>query len=465
MDTKKEQFKNIPSVDEILRSPECVAITKKYGRIFVVSSIRSILSSQKATVLEGGNVESFDIIVRKVKEHFSKFFIPDTRRVLNLSGTVIHTNLGRSLLAKQAIENIRMVSANHATLEFDIDKQSRGDRDNLVSKMLEELTGAEAATVVNNNAAAVYLVLSTFGFKKEVIVSRGELVEIGGSFRIPEIMERAGSKLKEVGTTNRTHFADYESAISGKTGLILKVHTSNYEVKGFTANVCERELAHLCKRANLPLTVDLGSGNLINMESYGLPKEPTVKSIVNSGADLVTFSGDKLLGGPQCGIIVGSKTLISKIKENPVKRILRVDKTTMAALSSTLFLYGDPSSLSQNLPTLGFLSRKKSEIKKMADKILPKVKDCLRHEAEVRVIDCFSQVGSGALPISTLPSVGLSIAPIKKGSKNLRVIQRKFLRLPIPIIGRIHDNSLILDVRCLLDESDIIQSLGLWEEV
>ncbi|HEX6319865.1 MAG TPA: L-seryl-tRNA(Sec) selenium transferase, partial [Burkholderiales bacterium] len=332
-------------------------------------------------------------------------------------------------------------------LEYDLEGGRRGERDGHVEALLCRLTGAEAATVVNNNAAAVLLVLNTLAARKEVPVSRGELIEIGGSFRLPDIMARSGCRLREVGTTNRTHLADYAGALGPKTGLVLKVHTSNYAIEGFTAAASEKELAALCRERGLPLAVDLGSGTLVDLRRYGLPHEPTVQEALAHGADVVTFSGDKLLGGPQAGIIVGAKALIEKLRKNPLKRALRLDKVTLAALAAVLKLYLDPDRLAQRLPTLRLLSRPVEDIRQLALRIAPRL-------PRAEVIDCESQIGSGALPTQRLPSAGLAIRP---GDARLAA---RFRALPIPVIGRLQDGAYILDLRCLEDETGFVDQLG-----
>jgi L-seryl-tRNA(Ser) seleniumtransferase len=330
-----------------------------------------------------------------------------------------------------------------------------------VRDLLCELTGAEDATVVNNNAAAVLLVLNTLAKGREAIVSRGELIEIGGAFRMPEIMSRAGAKLVEVGTTNRTHKKDYVGAIGPKTGLILKVHTSNYRIEGFTKEVGARELADLAKKHKVLLINDLGSGTLIDLSRFGLAHEPTVKEAIADGADLVTFSGDKLLGGPQAGFIVGRKELIARLKSNPMKRALRIDKIRLAALEATLKLYRDPDRLASRLPTLRFLARPKQDIEAAAQRLKPRVAERVGSGFDVVVTACASQIGSGALPMETVPSAGLAIkSRVRRGGRVITSLSNAMRRLPIPVVGRIEDNALILDLRCLDDEAGFLANLA-----
>jgi L-seryl-tRNA(Ser) seleniumtransferase len=384
------------------------------------------------------------------------------RRVFNLTGTVLHTNLGRAILAERAIEAVIAAMRHPAALEFDLDGGGRGERDDAAAKLICELTGAEDACIVNNNAAAVLLVLNTLTKGREAIVSRGELIEIGGTFRMPDIMKRAGARMIEVGTTNRTHVKDYKSALSPKTGVILKVHTSNYVISGFTKEVSTRELAPLAHDANVPLLDDLGSGTLIDLAQYGLRKERTVQDAVADGADLVTFSGDKLLGGPQAGIIAGRKDLVRACTRNPLKRALRLDKLRLAALEATLTLYKRPETLHQELPTLAFFTRPIEELRKTAGRLLPKLASALGQGWDVSVASCKSQIGSGALPMETIASAGIAIAPLqKKGAgRQLASLASAFRNLPIPVIGHIENDQLIFDLRCLDGEQAFIDQLG-----
>jgi L-seryl-tRNA(Ser) seleniumtransferase len=382
--------------------------------------------------------------------------------VFNLTGTVLHTNLGRAILPESAIAAAVTAMRSAVALEFDIGEGARGERDDHVRGLLRELTGAEDAAIVNNNAGAVLLVLNTFGAGRDAIVSRGELIEIGGSFRLPEIMARAGARLVEVGTTNRTHLKDYEQAVGESTGLILKAHTSNYVIQGFTKSVPAPELAALARARNVPFAHDLGSGALIDLARYGLKSEPTVKEALAEGADLVTFSGDKLLGGPQAGIVAGRKALVQRVAKNPMKRALRIDKVRLAALEAVLKLYRDPDRLAETLPTLRYFARKKPEIEEAASRLCAPVTAALGPDYTAGVADCTSQIGSGALPLENLPSAGIAIAPAeRKGAgRRLEALVAAFRGLAVPVVGHVRDGALVLDLRCLDDEPTFLAQLA-----
>lgn len=455
-------LRNIPSVDEVLKTSVAAAAVERFGRPSVVKAVRATLAEMRSR-MRGDlalTVEAVGV-AEDARAQLELDARPKVRAVFNLSGTVLHTNLGRAQLAEVAVEAASAAMREAIALEFDIGEGKRGERDELIRELLCELTGAEAATVVNNNAAAVLLVLNTLAKGRESIVSRGELIEIGGAFRMPEIMSRAGTKLVEVGTTNRTHEKDYVGAIGPKTGLILKVHTSNYRIEGFTKEVKADKLAAIAKKHKVPLFNDLGSGVLIDLAKFGLSHEQTVAEAVAEGADIVTFSGDKLLGGPQAGFIVGSRELIAKINKNPMKRALRVDKIRLAALEATLRLYRDPDRLATALPTLRFLARKKAGIEAMAKRLLPAFAKAVGANFEVAVTNCASQVGSGSLPQETVPSAGISIRTRdSRGSGGtIAALSSSFRALPTPVIGHIEEQALIFDLRCLEREDDFVRNL------
>ena len=448
---------SLPSVDRLLRHTETEKLIQQNSRRIVTDAIRDVLAAARADVTAGQSAAelSDSVLLARVAARLSVEAQPSMRPVFNLTGTVLHTNLGRAPLPADAVDAVREAALRPTNVEFDLDAGRRGDRDSHVERMLCRLTGAEAATVVNNNAAAVLLVLNTLASRKEVPTARGELIEIGGSFRMPEVMTRAGCRLREIGTTNRVHLHDYEAALGPRTGLVMKVHTSNYAVVGFTSAVPERDIARLCRERGVPFAVDLGSGTLIDLRAYGLPHEPTASEAVANGADVVTFSGDKLLGGPQAGIIVGRRDLIQRMTRNPLKRALRVDKMTVAALSAVLALYADPARLAERLPVIRLLTRPPAEIRAAAERLLPVVAAAVADIASVQVISCDSQIGSGALPTGTIQSAALEVRPVvaRGVGTALQRIAAAFRHLPVPVIGRIENDAFIMDLRCLDDES------------
>lgn len=453
-------YSQIPSVDRLLNEPAMSALVVEYGQHLVVESLRYLQQQARQQITHSASLPEW---CHDWASEVNRYLMIKQRAglqpVFNLSGTVLHTNLGRALLAEEAIDAVASAMRNAVTLEYDLDGAGRGHRDNVISELLCELTGAQAACIVNNNAAAVLLMLAAVAPDKEVVVSRGELVEIGGAFRVPDVMRQAGCKLVEVGTTNRTHLRDYRDAANDNTGLLMKVHTSNYSIEGFTAAVDEKELVALGRELNLPVATDLGSGSLIDLQQYGLPAEPMPQNLIAAGVDLVTFSGDKLLGGPQAGIIVGAKQWIEKIQRHPLKRALRAGKITLAALEATLRLYQQPERLQSALPTLRLLSRDASEMKRMAADMLSPLQQKYGEEFNVSAEPCLSQIGSGSLPVDRLPSYALTFSPKDGRGRTLEALAERWRGLPVPVIGRLQEGKLWLDLRCLQDERSLLEML------
>lgn len=456
----------LPSVDAVLGAPEMVDGIEVHGLQGATAAVRGALDALR----QGAGTLAPDVtretltrqVITEALASLARQGEHSLRPVFNLTGTVLHTNLGRASLPPEAIAAMSEAAASPTNLEYDLEAGKRGSRDNHLEGLLCRLTGAEAATVVNNNAAAVLVALNSLALRKEVVVSRGELIEIGGAFRIPEIMTRAGAKLKEVGTTNRTHPCDYEGAISSKTGLLMKVHTSNYRVEGFTAAVSEKALADIGAEHKTPLMIDLGSGTLTDLEAFGLPHEPTAGEAIAAGANLVTFSGDKLLGGPQAGLIVGDRDLVARIRKNPMTRALRVDKVRLAALEAVLRLYLSPEKLAARLPVLASLTRPVGEIEAVATRVAAALKSCLPEDTKVAVEESHSEIGSGSLPGEALPTRVVVIRPPgnkKTSARCARSLDRALRALPRPVISRLTGGALHLDMRCLDDEAGLIEQL------
>jgi L-seryl-tRNA(Ser) seleniumtransferase len=466
----KARPQDLPSVDQLLRSAAATALLQEHGHTLVVKEARALLDGLRAQAVAGtlaAEAVQPEGVATALTARVHTRLAPRMRAVLNLTGTVIHTNLGRALLADAALQHLLALMRSPNNLEYDLASGGRGDRDSIVEELLCTITGAEAATVVNNNAAAVLLTIAALARatpdKSEVIVSRGELVEIGGAFRMPDVMASAGATMVEVGTTNRTHPADYERAINDHTALVMKVHTSNYAVQGFTATVDESVLAPIAHARGVPLATDLGSGSLIDLAHYGLPREPLPQEMLAAGCDVVTFSGDKLLGGPQAGLIVGSKAAVGRIRKYPMKRALRMSKLPLAALEATLMLYLRPERLAQDLPTLRLLTRPADAIRALAHTLQPAVADAVSPRFTVEVADLLGQIGSGSLPVERLPSAGLAITPTGTSKKGigtaLDTLATALRSLPLPVIGRIADDRLLLDLRCLEDSAPFIDQL------
>ncbi|OGQ78581.1 MAG: L-seryl-tRNA(Sec) selenium transferase [Deltaproteobacteria bacterium RIFCSPLOWO2_12_FULL_60_19] len=450
-------LRELPSVDRLLKHPKSAALLARYNRNYITQKFRETLDHLRESIQKGNSVAAEELTDDSILAHAESLVLADGRpgliRVVNATGTILHTNLGRALLPQAAIEALSRVGTNPVNLEYDLAEGRRGKREEGVEQALVELTGAEAATVVNNNAAAVLLGLNTLADAKEVIVSRGELIEIGGSFRIPEVMAKSGAKLKEVGSTNRTHPEDYEKAIGKKTALLLKVHTSNYKIVGFSAEVGLEELVAIGKRHEIPVMEDLGSGAFTDLSQYGLPKEPIVAERIKLGADIVTFSGDKVLGGPQAGLIVGRKAWLSRMNKNPLKRALRCGKLTLAALEATLRLYQQSANITEDIPTLRAFTRPLDEIEALGRRVMPELQKVLGGGFQLAVEDSTSQIGSGALPTEEIPTKVIAVSNPNMGAEK---IARKFRTADPPILGRVKDNRFLLDLRTIFDPVDLV---------
>ncbi len=453
----------LPSIDALAQDAALAGAIAAHGRTRVIAELRLSVAAAREGLRGAAAVDPValraDILARVLREVDSGLSL---KRVFNLTGTVLHTNLGRAPLAAEAVAAMAD-AAGASNIEYELESGGRGERDDHAARLIRELTGAEACVVVNNNAAAVLLALNSLARGKEVVVSRGELIEIGGAFRIPDVMARAGARLVEVGTTNRTHPGDFANAIGPRTAALMKVHPSNYAIAGFSSAVSEAELAGIAHSAGIPLIADLGSGSLVDLRRWGLPHEPLVQDVLAAGADLVTFSGDKLLGGPQAGIVVGRADLIAKLKKNPLKRALRVDKLIMAALVATLELYRDPERLAARLPGLRLLSRPADEIRGVAERMAGPLGAALEGVASVSVVDCASQIGSGSLPVDRMASFALRIevvGPRKGSATRLADLAARLRALKVPVIGRVQEGALLLDCRCLEDEAGFVAQLA-----
>jgi L-seryl-tRNA(Ser) seleniumtransferase len=439
-------LRTLPSVDQLLRALSAHAEVGDVPRVRLTATVRDVLDRERRRLLAGGAPIGTPALAARVADITRRAGVFSLRPVINATGVVLHTNLGRALLSPLAVERLAGMSAAYSNLELDLATKERGSRYSHVEPLLRRLSGAEDALVVNNNAAAVLLALETLGNGKEVVVSRGELIEIGGEFRIPDIMRRSGARLREVGTTNRTHPRDYAEAIGPETALLLKVHSSNYRVVGFTASVSSRELADIGRARGVPVMEDLGSGSFIDLRPYGFPYEPTVPEVVAAGVDLVSFSGDKLLGGPQAGIVVGRGAIVSRLKKNPLNRALRIDKLTLAALEATLYAYeaGDPL---ETVPALRMLTEPLGSVRSRARRVLRLLGPDARTRLGARLVEDQAQVGGGALPTVVLPTAAVAVGSTHVSARTLD----EALRIGEPaVIGRIADDRLLLDCRTVL---------------
>ncbi len=445
----KEKLRLLPKVDAVLEREEVKGLLNSYPRWVVVEALRHIIEEKRKSILSGVDIPvSEDSVVEELVENIHKFSLPSLRRVINATGVVLHTNLGRAPLAEEALRAIVEVSSGYSNLEYDVEKGKRGLRYTHVVELLRKITGCEDALVVNNNAGAVYLVLNTLASGKEVIVSRGELIEIGGSFRIPDVMRSAGAILKEVGTTNKTKLSDYKNAITERTALILKVHTSNYRIVGFTESVPLKDLVKLGREYGIPVYEDLGSGLFVDVRRFGLPYEPTVKESMRAGVDVVSFSGDKLLGGTQAGIILGKKEYVERIKKNPMNRALRIDKLTLSALEATFRIYmeGEEAAIAK-IPVLSMLAEPLERLRERAERVVDELKDLDGYSFEV--LRDLSTVGGGALPTAEIYTYCVAIA----GKQRCDEIEEMLRRRPkVPVVGRIKNDRVLLDMRTVREQ-------------
>ena len=450
-------LRELPSIDRLLTHPRVPVWFTTFNREYVIRQCRVTLDDLRSDILRGHVTDEHhvdaDAILSLVQTRLDAHRAPHLTRVVNASGTILHTNLGRAPLAPQAVQAATRAAAHPSNLEYELARGGRGRRESEVERLLTWLTGAEAATVVNNNAAAVLVAVNSLAAGKDVIVSRGELVEIGGAFRIPDIVAKSGATLREVGTTNRTHASDYERAIGPATGLLLKVHTSNYRIVGFSSDVSLSEMTAIGKRHGVPVVEDLGSGALVDLSAYGLPKEPLVSERVVMGADLVTFSGDKLLGGPQAGLIVGTRRSVALVTDNPLHRAVRCDKMTLAALEATLRLYQQSPDLARDIPTLAMLTRPIADIAATGERAVSMLRGALGPDFRISLEDATSQIGSGALPTDELPTKAIAIVGDNQSAEQ---IAERFRAACPPIIGRIKDNCFLLDVRTIDDPGDLV---------
>ncbi|MEA4846420.1 MAG: L-seryl-tRNA(Sec) selenium transferase [Clostridiaceae bacterium] len=464
MKDKKSILSSIPSVDELMRDKELERLTGLYSRTAVVEGIREYLKEYRKYVMSLEKAEpdliNDSYIIKGIIEKIHGMMRSNLVNVVNATGVVLHTNLGRSPISGRLRDTLWNISSRYSNLEMDLESGERGSRYSHVEKLICKLTGAQAAMVVNNNAAAVMLVLSTIAKSREVVVSRGQLVEIGGSFRVPDVMEQSGAALVEVGTTNKTHLSDYERAVNENTAALMKVHTSNYRILGFTSEVETEDMVALGRKLGLPVIEDLGSGLLVDLTEYGLPYEPTVQQAVKAGMDVVTFSGDKMLGGPQAGIIAGKKEYIDKMKKNPLTRAIRIDKLTLAALEGTLRLYMDKELALKEIPVLRMLTYDSEELNKRARRLGVRLKKSIGAMAAIGVEDEFSEVGGGSMPLHKMPT---KVVAIKPKTVSLTQLEEKLRAYKTPVVARIGRDRLMLDIRTIMDdEYRAVESAMLW---
>ena len=461
---RSELFRMIPAVDRLLNSPGLLEVSARYPRSLVLKAINQVLDEIRRRILSGEGFDdssmlSLENVSHHVREKLANLSRPSLRPVINATGIVVHTNLGRSILSEKALRKFRPIAGGYSNLEYDLAQGKRGSRYTHVEGILKEITGAEAAMVVNNNAAAVLLSLDTLAKGREVVVSRGQLVEIGGSFRIPEVMRKSGAKMVEVGTTNKTHLRDYEEVIGPDTALLLKVHTSNFQVIGFTEEVPTPELVNLGRKYSIPVMEDLGSGCFVDFSRYGLNKEPMVQEVLADGADLVTFSGDKLLGGPQAGVILGQANLVEAIRKNQLNRALRIDKLTLLAMEETLRLYRDEGTAIREIPTLKMICQPYKRMKTKAEKLLKITGSLKSPNFDLHLSEGESKVGGGALPLLVIPTCLLRIIPKKLSA---HAIEAWFRSYDPPIIGRVEKEHVLFDVRTIQNRElkTVAQAIG-----
>jgi L-seryl-tRNA(Ser) seleniumtransferase len=454
MEDKNAKLRALPKVDELMGRPDVAALAEAHGRELVLATVRETLDAAREAIKGGGDAPAD--WAKAVGEQVTGALAPSLRPVVNATGIIVHTNLGRAVLAPEALEAVRAVGGAYSTLEYDVATGQRGSRHTHIEPLLTRLTGAEAAMAVNNNAAAVLIVLACLARRREVIVSRGQLVEIGGSFRIPDIMRESGAKLVEVGATNKTHLDDYRAAITDRTAMLLKVHASNFKITGFTEDVALADLVALGREHSIPVVEDQGSGVLLPLEPYGLPYEPTVSEALEAGADLVTCSGDKLFGGPQAGLIVGKKALVDRLKKHPLARALRIDKMTLAALEATLRLFLDPDTVFRTDPTLRALTITREELRPRCETLAARLREALGAAAEVTVQDDVTHCGGGALPTAEIPTVVVAVAL----ADPTRVEKRLRAGEP-PVVARIKEDRILLDTRTMLpgDEDAVVRAM------